>query len=264
MTVLVRSLRDQRRSTIWWIAGLLALAALVMAFYPTVRDDPSLDDLVESYPEALRALMGGAESLDYSSAAGYLNQEILSFVAPIALAIFAIGHGASAVAGEEDRGILDLLLAAPISRTRVVVEKLGALVALTAALGLTLWAGLVALAAAVGMSIAAGRLAAAVLALVLLTLVYGSLALLAGCATGRRGVAIAVSSGAAVLGYLLNALGTLADSLEPWRVISPFFHYADPDVVRHGLDPVNTLVLAGMALALAALCPIAFARRDIR
>ena len=50
---------------------------------------------------------------------------------PLLLLIAAIGAGARATAGEEERGTLDLLLANPISRRRLVLEKLAALAAET-------------------------------------------------------------------------------------------------------------------------------------
>ena len=40
-------------------------------------------------------------------------------MAPLILLIFAVGAGADAVAGEEERGALDLLLAHPLRRRRL-------------------------------------------------------------------------------------------------------------------------------------------------
>ena len=55
--------------------------------------------------------------------------ELFSLMAPLLLIVFSIGAGASAIAGEEDRHTLELLLANPVSRCRIVLEKLAALVA---------------------------------------------------------------------------------------------------------------------------------------
>ena len=45
---------------------------------------------------------------------------------PLLLMIAAIGAGAGAIAGEEERGTLELLLANPLSRRRLVLEKTAA------------------------------------------------------------------------------------------------------------------------------------------
>ena len=44
---------------------------------------------------------------------------------PLLLLVAAIGAGARAIAGEEERGTLDLLLSTPVSRRRLALEKLG-------------------------------------------------------------------------------------------------------------------------------------------
>jgi ABC-2 type transport system permease protein len=57
---------------------------------------------------------------------------------PIVVLIYAIGAGASAIAGEEDRRTLDLLLVNTVSRGRVVLEKMAAIVFGTAVLVIVL------------------------------------------------------------------------------------------------------------------------------
>ena len=117
---------------------------------------------------------------------------------PLLLLVAAIGTGAGAIAGEEERGTLELLLANPISRTRAVLEKSAALVVEIIALGLVLWVALWIGKLSVGMDISAGNLAAATLAAVLLAVAYGALAVLIGAATGRRALAIGVTAAAGV------------------------------------------------------------------
>jgi ABC-2 type transport system permease protein len=53
----------------------------------------------------------------------------------VLLIIFTTGIGARAIAGEEESGRLDLLLAYPVSRTRVVVQRFAALVVATLLVG---------------------------------------------------------------------------------------------------------------------------------
>ena len=119
----VKTLRDARRAIGWWSLGLIAMAALMIAVYPSVRDNPDLNKMVEDYPDAFKAFLGLGENVDYTSAVGYLNSELFAFMVPLLLLIAAIGAGARATAGEEERGTLDLLLANPISRRRLVTES---------------------------------------------------------------------------------------------------------------------------------------------
>lgn len=263
-SVALKTLRDYRRSLVWWALGVVGFIALYAAIYPTVQDLPDVQELFDSYPEALRAFFGGSEPLDLSTPEGYLRTEAFSFLLPLIFLIFGIGAGAGAIAGEEDRGTMELLLGTPLSRRRLVLEKVAALAGAIAVLGAILWVSLWLGALAAGMEISAGRLGAATVSVVLLALVYTMLAILVGALTGSRGLAIALSAGLALAAYVLDSLATLVEELETVQPLSPFYLYREGEPLSNGLDPVHALVLAGLALALALLAVPAFERRDLR
>jgi ABC-2 type transport system permease protein len=262
-SIAVKTLRDLRTGFVFWSAGLAGLVAMMVSVYPSVRDNPALDKLVESYPEALKGFFGFGGELDYATPAGYLGMELFSFMVPLLLLVATIGAGSAAIAREEERGTLDLLLSLPVSRSRVVLEKLGALVAETAALGVVLWLALWVGAAAVGMAISATLLAAATASAVALAIAYGAIALALGAATGKRGFSIGIAAALAVAAYLVNSLAPLAVTLEHMQKASPFYYYAASNPLQHGLDTPHLLVLVGITVGAAALAVVAFDRRDL-
>jgi len=258
----LKTLRDQRRPLLWYGVGLIALNAYVLAVYPTIRDNPDLNRTLQNLPDGVKALIGGTQ-LDLVSPAGYLQAEFFALVIPLLFLVYAILLGANAIAGEEERRTLDLLLSYPVTRGRVVREKFVALALLLCVLGTILWLALIVGAAAVGMQIGRGYLAAATASAVLLGLWFGALALVLGCATGKRGVALGASAAVAVAGYFAQSLASLVGGLRPIAKVSPFYYYANNEPLRHGLNLahvaallVATLVLIGIALAL-------FKRRDL-
>lgn len=263
-SIFAKTLRDLRRGFVWWSIGLAGMVALMVSVYPTVRDNPALDKLAKSYPTALKGFLGFGGQLDYSSPAGYLGIELFSLMVPLLLLVAAISAGSNAIAGEEERGMLDLLLSAPISRRRVVVEKFGALAAEAAGLGIVLWLSLVVGARAVGMHVGAGMLGGATLGAVLLAVTFGAVALLIGAATGRRSRAIGLSAAAAVAAYLVNSLAPLVSSLYAIRKASPFYYYAAGNPLRQGLDPRHALALLLVALVATAAASVMIDRRDLR
>jgi ABC-2 type transport system permease protein len=259
----LKTLRDTRRALVWWSLGIVGMAALMIAVYPTVRDNPDLNKMVKDYPEALKAFIAFGGDLDYVSGAGYLGSELFSFMVPLLLLIAAIGAGARAIGGEEEQGTLDLLLANPISRRRLVVDKLAALAIEVATLGLVLWVSLLVGVEIVGMNVSASHLAGATASAALLAFAFGAIALFLGAATGRRAVAIGVAGAGAVAAYLVNSLAALVDFLEPARQSSPFYHYVASDPLRHGLGAGHVAFLIAIGLVAAALAAIAFDRRDL-
>jgi ABC-2 type transport system permease protein len=261
-SVLLKSLRDLRRSFFWWSLGLAGLVALMVSVYPSVRDNEALNKLVNDYPAALKGFVAFGGEIDYVSAAGYLGSELFSFMVPLLLLVAAIGAGTRAIAGEEEQGTLDLLLANPISRRRVALEKLAALIAEIVGLGIVLFAALEVGSRAVALEISASHLAAATTAAVLLAVSFGAIALLLGAATGRRGRASGVAAALAVASYVVNGLAPLVGALRPLQKVSPFYHYAASNPLRQGLAVGHAGVLLGVAVIAGVLALLVFDRRD--
>ena len=262
--VAVRMVRDARRSLAWWTLGVVALVWVNVIFYPSVRDSPEIEGFVEDSPELMRALLGGRESLDILSPAGYLDGQVFALLVPLLLLIFAIGHGAGAIAGEEEKGTLELLLANPVGRRRLVAEKLLGLLGLVVVFGVVVWLSSWTSGVAVDLGVSAGRMVAATLGACLLGALFGALGLLVGAATGRRGPSIGVPAALAVAAYLLMALAPLADWLEPWRVLSPFYYYASYDRLVEGMDWGAAAVLGVATAAFAVAAIAALERRDLK
>jgi len=262
-SVLTKTLADTRRALLWWSLGLVGLVAMLVAVYPSIRDNPGLNKLIESYPEALKAFIAFGGAVDYASGAGYLGSELFSFMVPLLLLVAAIGAGARATAGEEERGTLDLLLANPLSRRRLLLEKAGARVAELALLSLVLWVSLLVGVQLASMGVSAAHLAAATTGAALLAVAYGAIAMLAGAVSGHRSVAVGVSAAAAVAAYLVSSLAAIVHGLQPLRQVSPFYHYVAPDPLRHGLDVAHTGFLVVLAIVAWVAAVVAFDRRDL-
>ena len=262
MIITMKTIRDQRRALVGWAIGMAALVLLYASFYPSIRSNAAtLNKYMETLPEALRNMIGN--SGDISSPVGYMRSEIFSTMGPLLLIILAIGAGARAIAGEEEGRTLDLLLANPVKRHSVVLQKFFAMVASTSGVGLVLLVGIAVFGPAFGLHIALVDLAAAVVSAIALAVGFGTVALAVGCWRGRRGVAIAAATSLAVLAYLVNILAPSIKGMSRFQVLSPFYHYIEYDPLRTGFSAFHLSVLvaiAGVALALALL---GFERRDL-
>lgn len=261
--VLLESLRERSRSIVWWILGLVLLVGVNIAFYPSVRDDEALSDYAKDLPESLRALFAGGE-LDLASPVGYLNSQVFALTAPLVLFIFAIGAGSGAVAGDEEKGTLDLLLAHPLRRRDYVVQRFLALAVLVAVLGIVLLAAVALGSSAVNLEIAFDRLVAATVSVALVALFAGSLALAVGAVVSGRARAIAIAAGVVVLAWLLDGLGQAVAVLEPWRPLSPYYQALGQNPLRNGAPWGGWVILALATVAVTVIGAIGLERRDVR
>lgn len=258
-TVFHKSLRDARRGLLGWSIAMVLLVLLETALWPAMPDLGELERFLRSYPEAMRELF----SLDeFATGTGFLNAELYSALLPILFLVYGIGHGARAIAGEEERGTLDVLLLTPVSPIRLTLERAAALAASLALIGIVLFAAVLAFSPIFGLGVTAADAASGSVAMVLLGIEFGWLALAIGAATGRRVLALGVTAGLAVGSYLLFVAGALVPDIKPWQPISPFFQALDGGPLGADLPPAYGWMPLVGALVLAAALPI-FDRRDI-
>jgi ABC-2 type transport system permease protein len=183
---------------------------------------------------------------------------------PILVLLYSVTQGTGAVAGEEDRRTLDLLLTNPVSRTQVLLEKAAALVIGTVFLAAVTGLSLVLIGNLWDMDLPPHLVAAAMLHLALLGLVFGAMALAIGAATGRTALARGIPAFVAVIAYMVNGLGGMVSWLEPLQRYSPFYQYIAHAPLRNGVSWPAVLVAVGTVVVLVAVAVWGFRRRDVR
>jgi len=251
-----RGLLDNRRAPLIWGVPLGAMGACVAALYPSIRE--SLGTLTQDYPSGLKEAFG---ITDLGTIEAFLHAEMFSLFLPLAIAYFAIRCIAASIAGAEEQGYLDTVLATPVSR-RMLVAGAVATTALSVASVLLVAGVLTALGAAVvGETLAIGPLAGALAGVWALAMFF------AGCATLASGLLhrapVVLGSGAALLAamYLLDVLAKLTDAVAGLSWLSAFHHYGAP--LTDGLDVTGLLVLVAAGALLAVAGAVCYERRDI-
>jgi ABC-2 type transport system permease protein len=257
-TVLAAALRSNRRSLLLWALAVAAVTALYTAFYPSVGGG-QMDAMLESMPSEFITAMG-FDSM--ATAAGYVTSTVYALLGAVLTLVCAIGLGARLVAGQEEDGMLELELTAPVSRRRIYTERLAALWLTVLVLVLALSASLGVLSAALELGLSATNVAAASAGLLLFGGALGTVAFAVGAATGRRGIALGTAAAVAVAAYLLSYLSPIAEA--PWMErISPFHWYIGAEPLATGVDWSGLGLLAALAVLAAVGGAAAFERRDL-
>jgi len=237
----------------------LVMGVLIGPLYGLM--DQALQKFAGQLPKSLLAMVGNG---DMRTPQGFFQVETFSMTAPIALIVLTVVMAARALAGEEGRRTMGLLLANPVSRSKVVIEKALAMVVNAALVGFATFAGVVvgSWLGRLGMDI--GNIAATSALATLLGLVFGGLALALSGGTGRTTIAVYVTSGLALAMYLLNSFLPLNADLAGWAKWSPFYYYLRGDPLNRGMDWGSGALFAGLFMGLVALSVWLFQRRDLR
>jgi ABC-2 type transport system permease protein len=259
--VYLKTLRDAKRSILYYSIGSIILGLYVTLFYPTIRDATGFAEFLEQLPETLKSIIGDAET--YTTAEGFLNAEVFTFMGPMVFGIFAIMAGTAAIAGEEESHTLDQLLSNPISRRSVVLQKVGSLMTSLAVLSIALWVGLIAGSKIAGFDLSITGTTQAIITLYLLGITLGLIALAVGASTGRKGLAAGVAAGVGVVGFLLDTFLAVVEVLDPARFISVFYYFNSNDVIINGINAVHFLTLVAIAVIAVIVGIWRFERRDL-
>jgi ABC-2 type transport system permease protein len=258
--VVTKSLWDARRSIPGWATAIAAVGAMYAAFWPTVNT-PEMKQALAAYPKDVLAAFNYD---DLTSPQGYLGGSVYGLLVPLLVAIFMIGAGARSVAGDENAGTLDLVLAHPVSRTRLALSRFAGTVVGMVAVAALLFLAMLALRGPADLgAITVARFAAMNVHLALLGVFFGALAFAVGAATGSRAAALGAGAAVAVLGYLANGVFPQVAALAWTQDGSPFHWYSGGEPLTHGLQWGGLLTLALVSAALVTVGTMTFTRRDV-
>ena len=258
---LARALRIRSRSLIGWAIGTAAFVAMMIAVFPVVRDDTTFDELLDEYPEPIRALIGGDVSL--STGPGFMSAELYSLMLPVLVAILAANAAAALLGAEEERGWLAFVVSGPTSRRRVVAETAIA-VAVVAAVPVVVAALTVVVGGPmVDLGLGVGRVAEVSLVMWVFGLLFGSVAMLVAGAVGRRGPAVGAGTGLLLFAYAAEIVGSTASWGRPLQELSPFHHLVATQPAVFGVPWLEVGVAATVAVVMVAAAATVIERRDL-
>jgi ABC-type transport system involved in multi-copper enzyme maturation permease subunit len=254
------------RTMLFW-----GLAVGLMAFLQTivVSDVQTLDQmasLLGTMPPALLQAFGGTSDLTFlATPEGYLALQFFGFFLLI-IGSYSLLVGLNMTTADEDRGILDVVLSAPIGRGAYLLERLlGGVVLQLGMIAIVLVLFLTGLILTPTFEVDLGRMTAGTLNFIPAMLFMFAVAALAGVVFRRRGTASAFAWAFLVAGYMLDVIGRATEGSEiaAVRAIS-FFTYADSvGVIRSGLNWANIALLLVLAVGAAAAAVALFQRREI-
>jgi ABC-2 type transport system permease protein len=261
MTVSVKQLRDNRRGYLSWAGVIIAVAVLYAALWPVFGHNSGLASVVNSFPQAMKDAF---HMTDYATATGYFSSTVFGLVVPILMAVFGISAGTQAIAGDEQAGTLDLVLAHPVGRIRLALARFGAVVAAIVAAGaLLLVVILVIRVPAKFTELGVANLAAICLQLTLFGICFAAIAFGIGAYTGRRVVTLGAAAYLAVASYLADSFLPQISILKWTQNVTPFGWYLNGEPLRNGIQWGNCALLVGLAAIFVAVGIWQFNRRDL-
>ena len=258
--VYLKTLRDYRIAIFGWGIGMGLLMFAVISAVPSLLNTAEARAALVSLGTSFAWM---AEPVKLDTPGGYATWKYGPTV--LVMALWPIVAAARMMRGDEERGLLDSLLALPLARGRVALQKLAAL--WTALLVMGLLVGLLAYAASLSVSADFGLGDSLLfgLNLALACGVFGSLALLIAQFTQEQRAASGITGGLLLVSIMLDMVHRVVPSTEWLSRLSPVYYYnlSKPLVPSYGTDPVALGMLAALCVLLSTAAIWLFVRRDI-
>ena len=244
MTVFKHELRQGRSALIIWTAAISFMLGVCIVIYPEMStqmgDISAMFADMGSFSQAF-----GMDRINFGEFLGFFGVECGN-VLGLGGAFFAALLGISALAKEEKEHTAEFLLTHPVSRTRVITEKLSAVIAQIVILNLAVIAVTALSVLIIGEEADIKTFALLFLPFFLMQLEVAAVSF--GISAFLRRGSLGIGLGLAAVFYFMNIVANLIDETKFLKYITPFGYTESADIIADGALNGGYLAV-GMALA---------------
>ena len=244
MTVFKHELRQGRSALIIWTAAISFMLGICIVIYPEMStqmgDISAMFADMGSFSQAF-----GMDRINFGEFLGFFGVECGN-VLGLGGAFFAALLGISALAKEEKEHTAEFLLTHPVSRTRVITEKLCAVIAQIVILNLAVIAVTALSVLIIGEEADIKTFALLFLSFFLMQLEVAAVTF--GISAFLRRGSLGIGLGLAAVFYFMNIVANLIDETKFLKYITPFGYTESADIIADGALNGGYLAV-GMAIA---------------
>ncbi|MGN0998749.1 MAG: ABC transporter permease subunit [Faecousia sp.] len=260
MTLVKHELRQGKVSFWIWTASVGFLLAICVFLFPEMKGQmEGVSDIFASMGSFTEAF--GMDRLNFGTLIGFYAVEcgnILGLGGAFYASLCAVGI----LSKEEKDKTAEFLLTHPVSRCRIITEKLIAVWIQITAMNVLIYTLAVGSIAAVGEEIPWKELSLLHLAYYLLQLELAGICF--GISAFLRKGSAGVGLGIAVMMYFMNLIANIADVAEFLKYITPFGYCEAADIVENGsLDMVLVAIGAAVGICGILAAYLKYAKKDI-
>ena len=257
----IHTLRRLKGTIIGWSIGLFLYDLFISYFFSSVKEMGDIfDQIMQSYPAQMLAFFPGIKN--FGSPTGYIDTYFSGYMTFI-LGFFSASVCAHLLVGDEEKGVLDLVLSYPLRRSSLFWGRfLGFIAALELVFTAT-WLGWLIPAKGSGLELNAAELLLPLIPLFCLQIFVGGFALLFSLLLPSVRWAGSLTSALLVGNFFLYGMSNINSDLKPLYELTPFYFTQGSDAINNlKIEWLLGLLLSG--LLLAGLAWLRFLRRDIR
>lgn len=261
-TILRWELMRRKMFTLWWTVGVSGLIGLTVLSYLAVKEEAQeFDQAFADLSNSAGTFFGGN---DFFSPVGYLSSQIYYILLPLLLIIMVMTLVSSLMAKDENDTTVELTLARPVSRRKLLLAKGLAGLIIVGIVGVLSYAVTYVTVQIADIDINQMDLLVTHLLSFAFSVSFGMIAfmLIAASKATRKFagvVAILLSFG----GYIVTSLAGFVDPLKELAKAMPYYYYDTMEILSGTVDNGLLIYLAAVLIVTVVVSTIGYSRRDI-
>lgn len=264
--IISRSLKSTRSQLLIYSLASIGFLEIYVAMFPFMQTQTQqLTDMLKLYPESFMKAFGfDVSQMMFDKLGSFLATEQFSFMWPIMAIMFLVSYSNASIAGEVDKGTMEVLLSQPVSRIKIFAGRY--LAGLTNFFIFTFASvfAVVPLAKMHGIEYNMKGLFVFSLEAFLFGIAIYSLAIFSSSLFSEKGKASMATAGVLISMYVLNIVSSLKPSLSDLQYLS-FFHYYNPAsaLTKNTFPDWTIMVFLSFSLVMTIAAALWFNKRDI-
>lgn len=121
--IFLQTIKDKKNSLIIYCLAAIGFMWMYIAMFPSMQSQAEqFQELMKSYPQAMMKAFN-IEELSFDKIEKFLAMEDFSIIWPLMVAFLFISLAGNSLAGEIERGTIEIILAKPVSRTKIYFSR---------------------------------------------------------------------------------------------------------------------------------------------
>jgi len=258
INLLLHEIKSRWMAILGWGFGLIVYGAVYISIF-----DGMFEQMTVFKDLSIYKIVG----MQLGSVEGYIASVVLNYI-PVLVGIYCIVTSTSTLAGEEDNGTLELIVAMPLSRWQILTAKAFALSVVVLIIMIIVSIGNAVLLEVIKfktpINITPFGFFVALISSLPLVVGLIMIGIFLGAILPNRRIAAIVMTVYFIASYFGENIARMVKSLEPIKYFSLFNYYNTTETIfTEGTQLLDILILLGIAAVFFILALICFNRRNI-
>ncbi|WP_377889054.1 ABC transporter permease subunit [Alkalihalobacillus sp. R86527] len=230
MMIYKREMKKNIKSLMIWSVILAGIILMTLSIYPQfTQDQQTMEDLLSAYPDSFKQAFG-MDRLDIGSLLGFYGMQV-HFMTTLFGSIFAVMLSSNMIAKEENEKTIEFLLSKPITRVRVITEKLLAVLS-----NIVILNSVIVVVCLIGFQFADENIpiktfSLLILGTFLMHVTFATVAYFLSAIMKKSRTITSISLGLVLISYFLSVIAGITSSLDFLKYFSLFEYIDAADVI---------------------------------